>query len=311
MKKTYSPLAKAALMSLALTVAKLIAFFLTGSLVVLSSALDSLIDSVMSLSNSYAQRLSRTRPDREHPFGHGGFEVVASFAQGALMIGAAVYLSMAAISRLNAGHEVFDESMMLISIATLLFAAIGSGFIQIYLRREEERLAKGVERSLAVTADRAHYLGDVWMNVASALGLAVVWFTGRAELDAVFALAGAAFLLKSAFPVLKHCIKDIVHYEIDPALQQRIVDIALAADPRVKGIHRLRSRELGPTRFVDFHMALPADMSLQAAHNLGEKVTMAIKRNIPQVDVMIHLDPETEPPDDLWEPGYDGTKNQN
>lgn len=103
------------------------------------------------------------------------------------------------------------------------------------------------ERSLAVLSDRAHYGSDVWTNGLGAVGMLAVWYTGKPILDAAFGLVGSIFLLHAAYPVLIHSTKDILQSQVDPKLQQKIIELALTVDAQIQGIHRLRSRQSGPT----------------------------------------------------------------
>jgi ferrous-iron efflux pump FieF len=128
--------------------------------------------------------------------------------------------------------------------------------------------------------------------------------TGIQSFDTVFALIAGAMLIKTAYPILNKCYQDIVHQEADPELQQKIVDIVLNQDKRITGIHHLRSRELGPYLFVDFHMTIAGDITLADAHDIGDEVEAEILAEIPRADIIIHLDPEIEPEHNDWDLSY-------
>lgn len=304
MAKRYSPLLRAAFFSAGLCLVKFAAFVQTGSLVILASFLDSVVDTIVSYLNSRVHTYALKAPDRQHPFGHGGFEVVASLLQGLFISFSGVFLIFEGVHRLIRPDRAAVPEDLPMGIAVMLLSAVTGALLSIYLKKHEQRMTARNERSLSMTADRGHYLGDFLANLAGAVGLAVVYWTGKPALDAVFGLVGAVGLIHAARPILANSLKDVLHHEMDIDLQKRIVDIIMNHDSRIKGVHRLRTRGLGPSRFIDFHLKLPADLGLEEAHHIGERVMRAIRREIPRSDISIHLDPDTEPDDDLWDPSY-------
>jgi ferrous-iron efflux pump FieF len=197
-----------------------------------------------------------------------------------------------------------NEREFYISLGVTLIAAFGGFVIQFILLQMQKRLTIQRERSLSITADRGHYAGDFWYNLLNACGLIALWYFKLGWIDAAFGLAGSAMFLKSSFPIIKHGLSDVLHMEVSGAEQKLIVELVLGTDPQIQGVHRLRSRRLGPTLFVDFHLKLPAEMTLEVAHRIGERVSAAIRRQYPRTDVIIHLDPDSEPDDEIWEPSY-------
>jgi ferrous-iron efflux pump FieF len=303
-------LAKVGLFSLFLALLKLAAFLASGSLIVLASFLDSLIDSVISSFNAFVHHSARERPDLEHPFGHGGIEVISSLTQGLLIAGSAVVIFYESFVRISSPHpitEIMAPREAALAVGVLFFSAIAGGLFSKYLGALERRMSLKFDRSLSVTADRGHYVGDFWTNLLGAIGLALVWYSNIPELDSFFGVIGGVLLFKIAFPILKKGISDILHTNTEPTFQNEIVSIIYKVDKRIKGVHRLRSRHLGPIKFLDFHLKLPSELSLRAAHDIGESVRISIQRRIPHVDVVIHLDPDDEPDDDLWTPAYTTT----
>jgi cation diffusion facilitator family transporter len=185
---------------------------------------------------------------------------------------------------------------------------MGGYFIQRFLNRRIVDQDHREDRSLTMMADHAHYSGDVAMNLAGVIALVAIWYTGLTILDPILAIFGALFLIKAAYPTLKQCYFDIVHVRIDPNMQQEIVDIIFASDIRVQGIHQLRSRELGPNLFIDFHMVLDRNITLEEAHDISDQVEESIKRKFTRADIVIHLDPDSEFDHEFWEPQYSTDK---
>ena len=296
-----SSLKRAAIASLFLAVVKGIGFALTGSLIVLASLLDSIVDFLASTTNLKIHQFSRRDADQEHPFGHGGFEVVGSLIQGVVLVFTGIVIVAEAIRKLGASSTVLlSQTELIIGISVLLFAAAGGFLIQAYLSREIRKSSDSHERSLVLMADNAHYLGDVYSNLLSAVGLGIVFLTKMTFFDPVFAGISGGFLIKTAYPIIKKCFFDIVHQEVDPKLQGQIAEIVLFHDTRITGIHHLRTRELGPHLFIDFHLSLGGEISLNTAHLISENVEKAIIMMINRADVMIHLDPDSDEDHNDW-----------
>lgn len=292
--------------SLILTIIKFSAYWFSGSMLVLASCIDSLGDTCISLINHVIHNISREQADREHPFGHGGFEVIGSLLQGVILGFLGVWMALESIRILAQAHpEYLANKSVVGAIAILLGAALGGYMVQLYLDRQIKRLESQKQRSLTMIADRAHYSADAGMNLLSAIGMVLVYFTGYERLDALFGLLAAVFLIKSSLPVLRKCFSDIVQTHIPPELQQSIVDLVMSAHPEIKGVHALRSREVGPHLFLDFHLLLDGQMSLFQAHQIGDHVESVILAKYPNSDVLIHLDPDSEKFHEKWDPAYD------
>lgn len=295
----------AAIGSSILTILKFVAFWLTGSVLALSAMYDSLADTFSSCLNYYVYEKSREDADREHPFGHGGYEVVATLAQGVLIFVLGLSLLREAFEKLqNPFIETGEFNALPIAGVILLGSAFGGFAIQMLLQRSIQAVENKNERSLTLETDLAHYAGDVAVNLFSALGLALVYWSTNPIWDGVFGLAGAGFLIYTAIPILKQAFRDIVHVEAPTALQQSVVDIAMNIDPRIHGLHQLRSRELGPVLFVDFHLSVESSITVLDAHHIADKVEAAILKAIPRANVLIHIDPHLHPEEDSWEPSY-------
>ena len=284
---------------------KLVGFFYSGSLIVLASFFDSLSDSLTSLVNHFIYKKALATADKEHPFGHGGFEVVGAMIQGLLIMFFAVSVFVESLRKLATGsYHSIEHTSLPFGIGILIFSSVGGLLIHFYMSTQLKNMKERRERSLVLLADKAHYSGDVLANFLSALGLLIVYITQYQFLDPTLGCLAALVLGKVAFPILKKSYLDIVHNEAPEEFQQIIVNIVMSVDERIKGIHLLRSREFGPYLFVDFHMKLPDKIRLVDAHTIGEKVEAEIKKIFINADVFIHLDPESEPDQHYWDPAY-------
>lgn len=288
----------AAFMSAVLALAKGSAFAWSGSIVVLASFLDSVVDTFLSFLNFKISNWSQQQPDTEHPYGHGGFEVMTSLMQGMLIAGSGVVVLFQALDRVFAPKSIEDISIerLPIALAVMVISTIFAFVITMILNRSKKQNQALDRRNLSVDADHAHYSGDVLQNTVAIIGLILSWKLHTPWADVFAGFIAGILLLWTSYPVLKHSIKDVMNSDYDPKLRQQVESIvANCKIPEVKGMHRLRTRSLGPNRFVDFHLKLPNHIQLIQAHEIGYRIESVIKKSIPGVDVLMHLDPESEP----------------
>lgn len=298
-------LAYAAGFSAFLATIKLLGFFYSGSLIVLASFFDSLSDTVSSLINNFIYRKSLASADKEHPFGHGGFEVIGALIQGLLIAFFSASVFVESLRKLISGdYRSIHHDSLPFAVGVMIFSAIGGLLIHLYLSAHAKKMKIQRKRSLVLLADKAHYSGDAIANFASAFGILIVFVSNKQFLDPLMGAIAALLLGAVAIPVLKKTYKDIVHNEAPEEFQQIIVNTVMSVDDRIKGIHLLRSREFGPYLFVDFHMKLPDKLPLKEAHKISDSVEFKIRRVFANADIFIHLDPESEPDQHYWDPSY-------
>ena len=188
------------------------------------------------------------------------------------------------------------------ALVIMVVSTIAAFVITALLKRSKKAVAAKDERSLSLDADYAHYAGDVVQNVVTIVGVAVAWWWQTPWADAIAGIVAGGVLLKAAYPLLRESVRDIMNTEFDPKLREQVLQVvANCGIPEVKGMHRLRTRTLGPNRFVDFHLKLPNELKLIQAHEIGYRIEALIRRSIPGVDIVLHLDPESEPDDDFEE----------
>ena len=294
----------AALISAFLTVAKGGAFAWTGSIVVLASFLDSLVDSILSFLNFRVSKLAQERADRQHPYGHGGFEVLTAMMQGMLIAGSGLMVLFQSLDRIFSPRGIENLSIERLPLAfVIMIVSTASALVITYvLNQSKKAIASNSARSLSLDADHAHYAGDVLQNIVSIIGLGVSWYWNTPWADVAAGLVAGGILLWTAYPLLKESIRDVMNSEADPALRDQVeVIVRNCGVKEIRGMHRLRTRTLGPNRFVDFHLKLPNNIPLIEAHEIGYKIERLLKNSIPGVDVLMHLDPEAEPDDDFDE----------
>jgi ferrous-iron efflux pump FieF len=291
MKETRQPLDRAGLLKLAsvasvitagfLIVAKLIAWYVTGSVGLLASLVDSVMDSIASLINLFAIRYSLQPADEQHRFGHGKAEPMAGLAQAAFIAGSAIFLVFHAIDRLRYGHAIEQVGigvgvMVLAIVLTLVLLAI-----QRYVIQKTD--------STAIRADSLHYLTDLLTNMCILVALYLSTL-GWEWADPVFAIGVAIYIFYSAFQIGHEAFQQLMDRELPDEILDQIQAIAMS-HPEVTGTHETRTRQSGQTRFVQLHLELNENMSLKRAHAIADEVEAEIMAVLPGAEVMIHQDP--------------------
>ncbi len=266
-----------------LIVTKLIAWFLTGSVSILASLVDSVMDSLASLINLAAVRYSLQPPDAEHRFGHGKAESLAGLAQAAFICGSAIFLVLHAIERIRFPHELADFWVGIWVMILAVALTLGLLSIQKYVIKHTG--------STAIRADALHYTTDVLTNLSI---IAALYLTsvGWSWADPVFAIAVAVYIFYSALEIGTEAFQMLMDRELPDDVQQQISDIA-CAHPCVSGIHDLKTRQSGQTRFVQLHLEMDDELTLLRAHEISDEVEAAINAVMPDAEVIIHQDPSS------------------
>ena len=234
-----SPLIFASVASFFLATIKLIAFLTSGSMIVLSSMFDSLVDTTVSLINHQVFRSARKEANVNYPFGRGGIEVVAAVFQGSVILVLAFYVLYESSFRILTDYEYIEPKNLSLAIGVMIFSGFGGLFIHKGLEYWEKR---SKQRSLSVEADQGHYMSDVWMNLLGALGLVLVWYFKNPKIDAALGMLSSLFLMHVSYEVLSSSMKDILQESVEVETLQKIADLIMACDEKVLSVHRLRAR---------------------------------------------------------------------
>ncbi|MGF1548653.1 MAG: cation diffusion facilitator family transporter [Thiotrichales bacterium] len=264
-----------------LIVAKLTAWILTGSVTILASLVDSVMDALASVINLVAVRYSLQPADREHRFGHGKAEALAALAQAAFITGSALFLVLEAGSRLLHPQPVYAVTAGLVVMVFAIVATLILLLIQRYVIKRTQ--------STAIKADALHYATDFATNAATLLALGLAAF-GWHLADPLFALAIAAYILYSAFGIAREAVDLLMDHELPEEVRQQIAAIAFAA-PGVRGVHDLRTRQSGHHYFIQIHLEFDDDLRLSEAHRYADAVETEIARTFPNAEVIVHQDP--------------------
>lgn len=264
-----------------LIVAKLIAWLATGSVSLLASLVDSMLDVAASIVNLLAVRYSLQPPDSDHRFGHGKAEPLAGLGQAAFIAGSAVFLVLQAVERLLRPQPLQDLS---IGIGVMVFAIVATLVlvsIQRYVIKQTH--------STAIRADSLHYFTDLLTNLFTIVALLLAVF-GWPGMDPIFAIVIAVYILYSASQIGIESVQLLLDRELPEAEQQRIRTIA-KQHPLVYGVHELRTRRSGQTYFIQLHLEFDGDRSLTEVHAASDEVYLELNKAFPGADVIIHEDP--------------------
>ena len=267
-----------------LIVAKLAAWYVTGSVSLLASLVDSVMDSIASLINLFAIRYSLQPADEEHRFGHGKAEPLAGLTQAAFIAGSAIFLILHAIDRLRHPHQI---DQVAVGIGVMVLAIVLTVILLLIQRYVIQKT-----NSTAIRADSLHYQTDLLTNMSILLALYLSTL-GWTWADPVFAIAVAIYIFYSAFQIGHEAFQQLMDRELpDEVLEQ--IQAAAMRHPAVRGTHELRTRQAGHSRFVQLHLELDEGLSLKDAHEIADEVEKDIMSFLPGAEVIIHQDPSDD-----------------
>ena len=264
-----------------LLIVKVITWWVTGSVSLLASLIDSMLDIAASVVNLIVVRYSLQPADREHTFGHGKAESLAALAQAMFISGSAVFLILNGIERFFRPNTLNAPEL---GIYVSLFAMVVT-FGLVMFQKHVVR----VTGSQAIAADSLHYQTDLYMNGAIMVALGLSYF-GVTQADAVFAIGIGIFILYSAFKMVSEAIQTLLDRKLPDEELDQIRQECLKVEG-VLGVHQLRTRMSGPTRFIQLHLELDDNLRLIEAHYIADKVEDNLLELFPEADVLIHQDP--------------------
>jgi ferrous-iron efflux pump FieF len=267
----------------ALASMKLVAGVLTGSLAVISSAVDSLLDILMSGVNFMAIRQAEQPPDECHPYGHGKFETLATVFQALVISASGLWICIEALQRLQSGRTVEKP---LGGIAVLVVSLIASFLLTRYLRR----VAKATDSS-ALQADALHFAMDVYTNLALLLGLLILFWFDLPWLDPVMSLLVAVYKVNEAVQLLRHGLRDVLDERLPDSVRTQIEQLIATHRNELFDYHNLRTRRAGSQKLIDFHLTVCKHLSVEEAHRLTDHLEARIAEQIIGADVTIHIEP--------------------
>ena len=280
-----------ALLSIAAALAtiglKTLAWWLTGSIGLLSDALEGTINLAGATVALVMLSIAARPPDEDHVYGYGKAEYFSSGIEGTLILVAAIAIAVAAVDRLITPRplEQVGTGLALSALASLVNFAVARKLLE----------AARHYRSIALEADARHLMTDVWTSAGIILGVAAVWLTGWERLDPLIALAVAVNIVWAGYQLMGRSFQGLLDHALPESELQalnRVLD-----HYRTEGIdfHAVRTRQAGARAFVTLHVLVPARWSVARGHDMGHQVENAIRQALPGISVLTHVEPLGRP----------------
>jgi cation diffusion facilitator family transporter len=267
---------------------KTYAWYVTGSVGLLSDALETVINLVAALFTLSMLKIAAAPPDARHPYGRFKAEYFASGAEGALIVIAAVSIAFAAMPRLAAPQPLNAPALgIALSIAaTAINLGVGLRLISV---------GKNMH-SIALEADGHHLMTDVWTSVGVIAGVVLVAATGWLVLDPLIALAVAVHIVWTGFMLMRRSFAGLLDAAI-PANELADIERIFAEYRTRHGVafHALLTRQAGARRFISFHLLVPDDWPVDRAHELSEEIEARIRGIVPRAITLSHIEPISQP----------------
>jgi cation diffusion facilitator family transporter len=263
---------------------KYLAYWLTGSVALLSDALESIVNVLTAIAALVAIRVGAHPPDRRHQFGHHKAEYFSAVLEGALIIIAALLIFKEAYGALLQPRAMQDPVLGLLvnGVAT----AINAAWAWVLINRGR------VWNSPALSGDGRHLLTDVITSIGVLGGLVLATVTGWAILDPLIAAAVAVNILRIGYNLATESMSHLMDEAAPLTVQTKIRETIRSHADGALQAHDLRTRTAGPATFVEFHLVVNGTMSVNAAHDICDRLEAAIRAEVPGAEVVIHVEPE-------------------
>ena len=265
-----------------LIVLKVVVAVITGSISILAQAVDSSLDLFAVVITFFTIRIAAKPADEEHPFGHGKAENIAAIVQAMLIFTAGGLIIYSAIHRIQVEATV---ELAEAGIGVMLVSMIAS----IFLSRHLFKVSKAVD-SIALQANAHNIAADVYSTAAVLVGLVVVRLTKLNILDPIIAMAVALLILKSSYDVLRKSFGGLVDVKLPDGEESVIKSCILEHSGKVVAFHELRTRKAGSQRYIDLHLVMPRNASVEEAHRMCDHLERDIETRLRRTNVTIHVE---------------------
>jgi len=269
-----------------LVILKLVVGIALGSVAIISEAVHSGIDLVAAVVAFLSVRKSGEPPDEYHSYGHGKFEDISGLFESILIFVAAGIIVYEALSRILFGGGAFEPGFLLVGMGVMALSA----FVNWAVSRRLMRVAKD-SGSIALESDAWHLRTDVYTSLGVLAGLVLIRLTGVPWIDPLVAIGVAALIMKAAYDLTRRSFGDLIDQRLPDRDEERIRAIIRDHYSAYVGFHALRTRRSGPEQFIDLHMVVRRDLSVEEAHDLTDHLEADIRAEFPRASVTIHVEP--------------------
>jgi len=268
------------------TVLKLAAGILTGSVAIISEAIHSSLDLLASAIAYFSVKIARKPPDRDHPYGHGKVENVSGTIETLLIFVAALWIIYESAHK---WIETEPVELPYLGVGVMLLGAAVNFAVGMAVKRTGEKYD-----SVAMRSNALHLLTDVYTSLGVAAGLLLVTITQWWFLDPLIGILLALYIMKEAFHLGKQSFTPLLDASLSEAEQQIIRSVIESYRDEFIEYHALRTRRSGAEKHIDFHLVVPSHLPVEQAHDLCDRIEAALKEKIKPVRILIHLEPEHE-----------------
>ncbi len=270
--------------SIILAIAKVTVGFLSGSVAVIASALDSVMDMVVSIFNNVALKVSESKPNEKFNYGKGKIEGIAALFEGVVIIASGLFIIYEAINKLIHHEPITHLNISMFVMAFSIVMVLGLVMFLNYTAKKTN--------NLVIKSDALHYKTDLVTNGVVLISLIIIKITGWQYIDFILSMILGIYIIKEASEIVKESFEILLDVALDFETIEKIKDI-LKKEPLVLDYHCLRTRKSGNRNFVDVHLVLTPDMKLKLAHTILENVEEKIRKLDPNQKwiINIHADP--------------------
>lgn len=263
------------------------AYYLTGSVGLLSDALESTINLAAAIVALIALRIVNQPPNDEFTFGYSKVEYFSSGFEGGMILLAAIGIVISAVPRLihPAPLEQLGLGLVISVIASLINLVVA-----VILTRAGNRY-----NSLVLKADGHHLMTDVWTTAGVLIGIALVWITGNARLDPIIALLVAVNILFIGYRLILHSGRGLLDISMPPEEIHEVKTILDSYRDQGVSYHALRSRQAASRKFLVLHLLVPGEWTITEGHNLAHQIEIQIEDAIPNTSAVTHIEPADDP----------------
>jgi cation diffusion facilitator family transporter len=266
---------------------KLVAYRLTGSVGLLSDAIESVVNLVGGIMALAMLTMAARPADANHPFGHHKAEYFSSGVEGSLILLAAVSIGYAAVGRLLAPKPLQQIGLGL--LVSVLASLVNLVVALLLLRVGRKR------NSITLEANAQHLLTDVWTSVGVLFGVGAVAFTGWQRLDPIVALAVAANIIWTGVGIVRRSVAGLMDSALSATDQATLQNVLKPHQEAGVGFHKLQTRQAGARKFVSLHVQVPGGWTVDRGHQLAGLIASHIRQALPDASVTTHLEPLDSP----------------
>jgi cation diffusion facilitator family transporter len=273
-----------------LVVFKVIIGLLIGSVSIISEAIHSGMDLLASFIALFSVKTSQNPADDGHPFGHGKVESISGLVEAVLIFIAAFWIILEALKKLNSQPSLEFAGW---GVGVMLLSAV----LNFVVSQKLFQIGKEAD-SIALTADAWHLRTDVYTSLGVMASLAVIWLSHKFfnepyihRLDPAAAMFVAVFILRAAYDLTAHAIRDLMDVKLPADEESWIRDLIINFKPAIHGYHQLRTRKAGNLRFIEFHIKVDPQMTVESSHEITRMFKQNITKKFPQSSITIHIEP--------------------